>query len=217
MWVAVLMTPAKRIFDIMVPAVLLVIFGPLLAVVAVLLPIFEGRPLFYISERMRDVDTSFQLIKFRTMSVTTADGGVTGGDKSGRISRAHRLLRRTRLDEVPQLWNVLRGDMSFVGPRPERPYFVEQLSQEIPFYQHRHGVRPGITGWAQVKFSYGASVEDSKAKLGYDLYYVRQANLFLDLLVLIKTIRVILFGDRWRYLSFCQMILCGNQVINLRA
>ena len=138
----------------------------------------------------------FTLVKFRSMRLDAEKDGVPqwAQENDPRITPVGRVIRALRIDELPQIYNVLRGDMSFVGPRPERPYFVEQLSQEIPFYQHRHGVRPGITGWAQVKFSYGASVEDSKAKLGYDLYYVRQANLFLDLLVLIKTIRVILFG-----------------------
>ena len=189
------MTPAKRIFDIVVSAVLLVIFGPLLAVVAVLLLIFEGRPLFYISERMRDVDTSFQLIKFRTMSVTTADGGVTGGDKSGRISRAHRLLRRTRLDEVPQLWNVLRGDMSLVGPRPPLRLYSEGFRDLYAQVLRR---RPGITGLASLEFHrreeallagcktpeetdavYRRRCIPRKARL--DLIYQRHASLCFDL------------------------------------
>jgi lipopolysaccharide/colanic/teichoic acid biosynthesis glycosyltransferase len=114
------------------------------------------------------------------------------GDK--RVTRVGRLIRATRLDELPQLWNVLRGDMSFVGPRPERPYFVEHLAREIPFYQQRHAVKPGVTGWAQVKYQYGSSVEDAMEKLRYDLYYIKHLSIALDLSIVFDTVKVILFG-----------------------
>jgi len=111
-----------------------------------------------------------------------------------RVTRVGRIIRVTRLDELPQLWNVLRGDMSFVGPRPERPFFVEQLEREIPFYQQRHSVKPGLTGWAQVKYRYGSTVEDAMEKLRYDLYYIKHLSIALDLSIVVDTVKVIVFG-----------------------
>jgi lipopolysaccharide/colanic/teichoic acid biosynthesis glycosyltransferase len=110
-----------------------------------------------------------------------------------RITRVGRILRRTSLDELPQLWNVIRGDMSFVGPRPERPYFVAELAREIPFYQQRHAVKPGLTGWAQVKYRYGSSIEDAMEKLRYDLYYIKHLSVFFDLTIVFDTVKVVLF------------------------
>jgi lipopolysaccharide/colanic/teichoic acid biosynthesis glycosyltransferase len=112
-----------------------------------------------------------------------------------RVTRVGRVLRKTRIDEIPQLINVLRGEMSLVGPRPERPAFVSELSRTVPYYDVRHSVKPGVTGWAQVRYSYGASVEDATRKLQYDLYYVKNHSLFLDLLILVETVRVVLFGE----------------------
>jgi lipopolysaccharide/colanic/teichoic acid biosynthesis glycosyltransferase len=125
-----------------------------------------------------------------------AEGAVPIWAKEGddRVTRIGRFIRLTRLDELPQLWNVLRGDMSFVGPRPERPYFVRLLSEQIPFYHERHAVKPGVTGWAQVKYRYGASVEDAAEKLRYDLYYVKHLSGFFDLTIVFDTVKVILFG-----------------------
>jgi lipopolysaccharide/colanic/teichoic acid biosynthesis glycosyltransferase len=111
-----------------------------------------------------------------------------------RVTRVGRFIRVTRLDELPQLWNVLRGDMSFVGPRPERPFFVEQLEREIPFYQQRHAVKPGVTGWAQIKYEYGSSVEDAMEKLRYDLYYIKHLSIALDLSIVFDTVKVVMFG-----------------------
>jgi lipopolysaccharide/colanic/teichoic acid biosynthesis glycosyltransferase len=115
-------------------------------------------------------------------------------DDDDRITRVGRIIRLTRLDELPQLWNVLRGDMSFVGPRPERPFFVEQLAAAIPFYRQRHAVKPGLTGWAQVKYRYGSSIEDAREKLRYDLYYIKHLSVFFDLTIVFDTVKVILFG-----------------------
>src|SRR5438045_512981 len=115
-------------------------------------------------------------------------------DKDDRVTRVGRFIRLTRLDELPQLWNVLKGEMSFVGPRPERPFFVQQLSEAIPFYQARHAVKPGLTGWAQVKYRYGSSVEDAREKLRYDLYYIKHLSLVFDLTILIDTLKVIVSG-----------------------
>jgi lipopolysaccharide/colanic/teichoic acid biosynthesis glycosyltransferase len=115
-------------------------------------------------------------------------------DNDDRITRTGRFIRTTRLDELPQLWNIMRGDMSFVGPRPERPFFVDQLANKIPFYLQRHSVKPGLTGWAQVKYQYGSTVEDAMEKLRYDLYYIKHLSIIFDLTIVLDTVKVILFG-----------------------
>ena len=156
-------------------------------------------PLFYTQERIGKGGRRFNIFKFRSMRVDAeaAVGAVWAEENDPRITGIGRFLRKTRLDEVPQFWNVLRGDMSLVGPRPERPHFVAQLAQEIPFYRARHAVKPGITGWAQVKYRYGASVEDSLIKLEYDLFYIKHQNLLLDLEIALQTLGVVL-GFRGR-------------------
>ena len=135
------------------------------------------------------------LFKFRSMRVD-AEGDIPMWAQEGdsRATRVGHFIRLTRLDELPQFWNVLRGDMSFVGPRPERPYFVRQLTEALPFYPERHAVKPGLTGWAQVKYRYGASIEDASEKLRYDLYYVKHLSLVFDLTIVLDTVKVILFG-----------------------
>jgi lipopolysaccharide/colanic/teichoic acid biosynthesis glycosyltransferase len=140
---------------------------------------------------------AFMLFKFRSM-VQNAEGDGRArwaAVNDARVTRVGRVLRRSRIDELPQLWNVLRGEMSFVGPRPERPQFVAELAGKIPFYNVRHCVKPGITGWAQVRYSYGASAADAVRKLQFDLYYVKNHSLFLDLVILLETVRVVLFGE----------------------
>lgn len=156
-------------------------------------------PLFYRQERVGKGGKPFEVVKFRSM-VPDAEqgcGAVWSREGDERITLVGRFLRKTRLDEVPQFWNVLRGEMGLIGPRPERPAFVEELAQEIPFYRVRHAVKPGITGWAQVKYPYGASVEDSLVKLQYDLYYIKHQGPYLDLSILIKSVQVVL-GMRGR-------------------
>jgi lipopolysaccharide/colanic/teichoic acid biosynthesis glycosyltransferase len=134
------------------------------------------------------------LCKFRSMRTDAEQGTpVWATDHDERVTRVGRVIRLTRLDELPQLWSVLRGDMSLVGPRPERPYFVQQLAAEIPFYNTRHVVRPGVTGWAQVKYRYGSTVEDAAEKLRYDLYYIKHQSLTFDLTILLDTVKVVLF------------------------
>ena len=151
--------------------------------------------ILYRQERVGEKGKLFTLFKFRSMRVDAESGTpVWAQDGDDRVTRVGRIIRITRLDELPQLWNVIRGDMSFVGPRPERPYFVEQLASEIPFYQQRHSVKPGITGWAQVKYRYGSSVEDAIEKLRYDLYYIKHVSIALDLSIVFDTVKVILFG-----------------------
>ncbi|MGD0740566.1 MAG: sugar transferase, partial [Terracidiphilus sp.] len=137
----------------------------------------------------------FSLLKFRTMRQDAeANGAVWASKHDARVTPLGRFMRKTRLDEIPQLWNVLRGEMGFVGPRPERPEFVQWLAREIPFYELRHMVRPGITGWAQVRYQYGANLEETKRKLEYDLYYVKHMSVGLDLLIMFETIKTIVLG-----------------------
>ena len=136
----------------------------------------------------------FTLFKFRSMRKDAETGlPMWAKDDDDRVTRVGRVIRTTRLDELPQLWNVLRGDMSFVGPRPERPFFVAELAGEIPFYVQRHVVKPGITGWAQVKYRYGSSIEDAMEKLRYDLYYIKHLSVFFDLTIVFDTVKVVLF------------------------
>jgi lipopolysaccharide/colanic/teichoic acid biosynthesis glycosyltransferase len=138
----------------------------------------------------------FKLLKFRSMVVDAeAAGPVWASHNEDRVTRVGAMIRKTRLDELPQLFNVLKGEMSFVGPRPERPVFVNQLNQKIPFYAERHRVKPGITGWAQLCYPYGASVEDAKEKLQYDLYYLKNHSILLDLIILLQTVEVVLIGE----------------------
>jgi sugar transferase (PEP-CTERM system associated) len=186
----------KRFFDITVSLVLITLTLPLLLLAMIAVMIDSGLPIFYSQERVGQGGRRFNIHKLRTMRRDAeADGKPRwAGVRDQRITRIGGLLRKTRIDELPQLWNVLRGDMSFVGPRPERPFFVEQLTERIPFYDVRHSVKPGVTGWAQVRLPYGASVEDGMAKLQYDLYYVKNHSLFLDLMILVETIQVVVLG-----------------------
>ncbi|MGD9944400.1 MAG: TIGR03013 family XrtA/PEP-CTERM system glycosyltransferase [Burkholderiaceae bacterium] len=186
----------KRSFDVLVSIALLLITLPilLLAMLAVLMD--GGMPIFYRQERVGQGGRPFTILKLRTMVQDAEKDGKPrwAGQNDARITPVGRFLRRTRIDELPQLFNVLRGDMSFVGPRPERPFFVRHLLEDIPYYDVRHSVKPGVTGWSQVRYPYGASVEDSLAKLQYDLYYVKNHSLFLDLLILVETVQVVLLG-----------------------
>ncbi|MCW3476913.1 TIGR03013 family XrtA/PEP-CTERM system glycosyltransferase [Limobrevibacterium gyesilva] len=186
----------RRAGDILVSLLLLVATLPVMALAAVLIRLDSPGPILYRQERVGLQGRVFTLMKFRSMRVDAeARGPAWAAQKDPRVTRIGAFLRRTRIDELPQLVNVLRGEMSFVGPRPERPHFVDQLAEVIPFYRDRASVKPGITGWAQVNFPYGASVEDARQKLSYDLYYVKHRSLFLDILILLATVRVILFQE----------------------
>jgi len=152
-------------------------------------------PILYCQERVGEGGRLFTLCKFRSMRADAESGTpVWAKDKDDRVTRVGRFIRLTRLDELPQIWSVLRGDMSLIGPRPERPYFVEQLAAVIPFYMERHTVKPGVTGWAQVKYRYGSSIEDAMEKLRYDLYYIKHLSIGFDLTIAIDTVKVILSG-----------------------
>jgi len=191
-------TLSKRLFDILASAILLVVTFPICVITALAIWLENGcrGPIFYSQERVGEGGTTFNVLKFRSM-VTDAekDGEAQWAKKNdARITRVGNIIRKYRIDEVPQLINVLFGEMSLVGPRPERPVFVKELSELIPFYDERHRVKPGVTGWAQTCYTYGSSHQDSVEKLQYDLYYVKNHTLLLDISVLMQTVEVVLFG-----------------------
>jgi sugar transferase (PEP-CTERM system associated) len=185
---------AKRVSDIAAALVGLVLALPLMAAVAIAIRLTSRGPVLYHQARVGEHGRPFTLHKFRTMrpDAEALSGPAWSPEGDPRVTPVGHVLRRTRLDEIPQLWNVLRGHMSLVGPRPERPEFVQQLTEDIPYYGQRHVVRPGITGWAQVRFSYGASIEDAIEKLQYDLFYIKNLSLTLDLVIVLATIKIVL-------------------------
>jgi sugar transferase (PEP-CTERM system associated) len=187
----------KRLFDLVLGALMLVAVLPLMAFTALAIAFDSKGPILYRQERVGLHGRNFTLLKFRSMTNDAERDGAPmwAAKRDPRVTRVGWIIRKLRIDELPQLCNVLRGDMSFVGPRPERPYFVERLAENIPYYLERHAVKPGITGWAQVHYPYGASLEDAKQKLSYDLFYLKNRGLFLDLIVLIRTVRVVLWPD----------------------
>ncbi len=187
----------KRMFDVVVAAALLLLTLPVMLVTALLISMEGKGPIVFRQERVGLGGRSFTLLKFRSMRADAEQDGRArwAVANDARVTRIGRIMRRTRIDELPQLVNVLKGEMSFVGPRPERPSIVSTLSEQLPFYGARHSVKPGITGWAQVRFPYGASVEDAMKKLRYDLYYVKNHSLFLDFVILVETVRVVLLGQ----------------------
>jgi len=186
----------KRAFDIWVGGAVLIATLPVMLFATLAIWLETGRPILYRQKRVGECGEVFEILKFRSMRVDAEKDGIARWAKKNddRITRVGKLIRLTRIDELPQLFNVLRGDMSFVGPRPERPPFVNELSRKVPFYASRHSVKPGITGWAQIRYPYGASVDDAVQKLQFDLYYVKNHSLFLDLVILLQTAQVVLFG-----------------------
>jgi lipopolysaccharide/colanic/teichoic acid biosynthesis glycosyltransferase len=168
---------------------------PIVVVTAILIKLDSRGPILYRQERAGKNGNTFTLMKFRSMrSDAEADGPVWATKDDDRTTRVGRIIRKIRVDEIPQFWNILRREMSFVGPRPERPHFVSQLANQIPYYEQRHLITPGLTGWAQIKYPYGASIEDARQKLQYDLYYIKNQSLMLDAIILFETIKIILFG-----------------------
>ena len=174
----------------------LIVSLPLAFLAAVLIKLESNGPIFYKQQRVGKNGRTFTVIKFRSMRTDAEASGkpVWAQADDDRVTVVGKVIRKVRIDEIPQFWNILKGEMKFVGPRPERPHFVEQLAEEIPFYQHRHLVAPGLTGWAQVKYPYGASVKDARQKLEYDLYYIKNQTLRLDMLIVLQTIKIILLG-----------------------
>ena len=187
----------KRAFDILVVTILLPIAVPIMGFMAILIAVDGGTPIIYRQDRVGRRGQKFTLLKFRSMAHDAEKDGQAAwaSVNDARVTAVGRFMRRTRIDELPQLINVLRGEMTFVGPRPERPQFVATLTEKIPFYGVRHSVKPGLTGWAQVRYTYGGNLEESVKKLEYDLYYVKNHSLLLDLLIFVKTVRVVLLGE----------------------
>lgn len=187
---------SKRTFDVIASLLLLIITLPVLLLTAVLVKLDSRGSIFYKQKRVGECGQVFDVLKFRSMRTDAEEEGKPQWalKHDTRVTRIGRIIRKLRIDELPQIFNVLSGEMSFVGPRPERPFFVNQLAKEIPYYAARHSVKPGITGWAQIRYPYGSSVEDAREKLQYDLYYAKNHTLFLDLIVLFETAQVILFG-----------------------
>jgi len=186
----------KRVFDIVGAVIGICLSLPLLIIIPLLIKLTSKGPVFFKQERFGKGEKVFTLYKYRTMidRAEKETGPVWSDEKDPRVTKVGRFLRRTRLDEIPQLFNVLCGDMSLIGPRPERPFFVGLLKEQIPYYSERHCVKPGITGWAQVKYEYGDSVEDAMEKLRYDLYYIKHLSFPLDILIIMDTVKVVLFG-----------------------
>lgn len=185
----------KRLLDITCAGGGLVLASPLALLTMLAIRLDSPGPVLYRQERVGLRGRTFTLYKFRSMRLDAERGTpVWARDNDERVTRVGRFIRKSRLDEIPQLWNVLRGDMSLVGPRPERPFFVEKLAEQIPFYMERHSVRPGVTGWAQVRYQYGASIEDAIEKLRYDLYYIKYQSVAFDIAIALDTIKVILVG-----------------------
>ena len=184
----------KRIIGFVFSLVGLTLLSPLILILSILIKIDSRGPLFYKQERTGEHGRVFQLIKFRSMIDHAETNGPVWAEKNdSRVTRVGKWMRKWRFDEIPQMFNVLKGDMSFVGPRPERPYFVEQLRREIPFYDQRFYVKPGITGWAQIKYRYGASKDDALEKLKYDLYYIKNLSSLFDMIIIFETVKVVLF------------------------
>ncbi len=187
----------KRSFDIVVSALLLLVAAPIILVTALLVKMESPGPAFYRQVRVGRYGETFEILKLRSMrrDAEVAGQAVWAQKGDDRVTRIGRIIRLIRVDELPQMWTVLKGGMSFVGPRPERPQFVTELEAQIPYYAERHMMKPGITGWAQINYPYGANIEDSRHKLEYDLYYTKNYSLFLDVLIILQTLRVLLWAE----------------------
>jgi len=196
--VSPLRVASKRIFDIFAAALILMLSWPLMLLTALAIRIESGprQPILYFQDRVGERGRVFRLVKFRSMRTDAECDGVArwASQNDARVTRVGRVIRKLRLDELPQLWNVLSGTMSFIGPRPERPEFVAALAKEIPYYTLRHCVKPGLTGWAQLRYPYGSSAEDAAEKLTFDLFYVKNHNFRFDALIFLQTVEVVLFG-----------------------
>lgn len=186
----------KRLVGFIMSSIMLIVFSPLILLVAIAIKLDSRGPVLFSQERVGENEEMFTLHKFRSMKVNAEEetGPVWASDDDTRITRVGKIIRKLRIDELLQLWNVLRGDISFVGPRPERSFFVEKLNKLIPYYKQRFTVKPGVTGWAQVKYGYGASEQDALEKLKYDLYYVKNMSIVMDLMVILHTVKIVLLS-----------------------
>lgn len=186
---------AKRLLDLLFAMLIGIFAAPVIILAAIIVKLESKGPIFFIQERIGEGNKKFNIVKFRSMTIDAEKDGPQWASKNdNRVTKFGKIMRATRIDELPQLWNVLRGEMSFVGPRPEREFFIQQLEKEIPYYNLRHTVKPGLTGWAQVMYPYGASVEDAYRKLQYDLYYIKHHSIPFDVKVLLKTVTIVIFG-----------------------
>ena len=186
---------AKRLLDLFFAIFIGICVLPVMILAAIIVKLESKGPIFFIQERIGEGNRKFNIVKFRSMTTDAEKDGPKWASKNdSRITGWGKIMRATRIDELPQLWNVLKGEMSFVGPRPEREYFIQQLEKEIPYYNLRHTVKPGLTGWAQVMYPYGSSVEDAYRKLQYDLYYIKHHDILFDIKVLLKTVTIVVFG-----------------------
>jgi exopolysaccharide biosynthesis polyprenyl glycosylphosphotransferase len=184
----------KRLLDLVFSIVLLLLTLPITLIVAILIKLDSPGPVFYAQPRYGLNSSIFEILKFRSMIADAERDGARWAEANDpRITRVGQVIRKMRIDEIPQLWNVMKGEMSFIGPRPERPEFIAKLEKEIPYYELRHLIKPGITGWAQVMYPYGSSVEDARQKLQYDLYYIKNYTLLLDFVILLRTLRIIIW------------------------
>jgi sugar transferase (PEP-CTERM system associated) len=185
----------RRLLDVTLSGIGLVLSLPMMALAAIAIRLESSGPILYRQVRVGQHNRRFTIMKFRSMKVDAEPDGPVWAEENGpRITRVGRVIRKLRIDELPQFINIIRGEMSFIGPRPERPEFVEQLEADIPYYSQRHLVKPGLTGWAQIRYPYCASIEDAIQKLQYDLYYIKNQSLLLDVITLFETARIVLFG-----------------------
>ena len=186
----------KRSMDLILSIVLLILLSPVIIATAILIKIDSKGPVIFSQERLGENKKTYLIYKFRSMvaDAEKQSGPIWAEDNDRRITRVGRYIRQWRVDEIPQLWNVFKGDMSFVGPRPEREFFVKKLEDIIPYFTERFSIKPGITGWAQVCYSYGSSVEDAIEKLNYDLFYIKNMSIFMDLMIIMRTVKIVLFG-----------------------
>ena len=186
----------KRIIDVILSFFMLLLLLPVFFITALLIKLDSKGTVFFSQERVGENGKTYMVHKFRSMAANAEEhsGPVWAQDDDSRITRVGGYIRKLRIDEIPQLWNVLKGQMSFVGPRPEREYFIKKLEAVIPYYAQRFSVKPGITGWAQVRYGYGASVEDAIEKLNYDLFYIKNMSIFMDLIIVLRTVKIVLFG-----------------------
>ena len=186
----------KRAVDLLLVLLFGLLLGPFLIFMAILIKLESAGPVFFTQDRVGERGRNYMVFKFRSMvqDAEKLSGPVWAQENDPRVTRVGRIMRRLRIDELPQIWNVLKGEMSFVGPRPERDVFVQQLEKVVPYYRERFTVKPGITGWAQVNYGYGASVADAIEKLNYDLFYIKNMSFMMDLLVLMRTVKIVLFG-----------------------
>jgi sugar transferase (PEP-CTERM system associated) len=186
---------ARRLVDMTLAIIIGFLTSPMMLITALAIKLDSRGPVFYLQERVGLHNTVFRIVKFRSMRVNAeANGPVWAARSDSRVTRVGRWIRKLRIDELPQLINIIRGEMSLIGPRPERPVFIKQLEQQIPYYSERHLVKPGLTGWAQVRYPYGASFDDAREKHQYDLYYIKNQSPILDIIILLETARIVLFG-----------------------